>query len=132
MSESDFPLHDHDDLDREINLDADQPNQRMAVRYRRTDLRAAIKVHSLLFPRLFQVALYDISSRGAAVISQDKLSRKSKVSLYLMFPDGERFDVVARVVHCDHKKQRYGLKFDGRHAALAEHLLHTQTDLHFS
>ncbi|OQW79868.1 MAG: hypothetical protein BVN35_00330 [Proteobacteria bacterium ST_bin11] len=129
MSEPDFSL---DFLDQEVTIDSSWSNKRSAVRYRRNDIRAAVKVKSLWFPRLFPVVLRDVSSRGAAIFSEKKLGKNKRICLYLLFNDGVRFDIQAAVVHCDHENSRYGIKFDNIEKSLAEHLLHTQTDLLFS
>ncbi len=131
MSENDFPLEAFDDLDKEIELDSLWSNKRVAVRYKRKDIKAVVKVHSLLFPRLQQVVLHDISSKGAAVKSPKKLRKKSRVCLYLLFNDGKRFEVDAVIVYADNS-QKYGLKFDRYNEALADHLFDSQTDLTFS
>jgi len=131
MSKKHFPPGIFDELDKDIPRESLWTNKRVAVRYRRKDIKAVVKVHSLLYPRLLPVALHDISSRGAAVHSPKKISRKSRVCLYLLFDDGKRFEIEALVVHAS-KAQIYGLKFDTFHEALADHLLHTQTDLTFS
>lgn len=131
MSENDFPAEIFGELDRDIPVDSLWSNKRVAVRYRRKDIKAVVKVHSLLYPRLIPVALRDISSRGAAVMTAQKISRKSRVCLYLLFDDGKRFEIEAIVVHAS-KAQVYGLKFNSFHEALADHLLHSQTDLTFS
>ncbi|AMK78724.1 MULTISPECIES: PilZ domain-containing protein [Methylomonas] len=129
MSEPDFSL---DFLDQEVTIDSSWSNKRSAVRYLRNDIRAAVKIKSMWFPRLFPVVLRDISSRGAAVFSEKKLSKNKRIFLYLLFNDGRRFDIAALVVHCDRERGRYGIKFDNIEKSLAEHLLHTQTDLLFS
>jgi hypothetical protein len=131
MSENDFPPEIFGELDQDIPLDSLWSNKRVAVRYRRKDIKAVVKVHSLLYPRLLPVILHDISSKGAAVISPKKLSRKSRVCLYLLFDDGKRFEIEALVVHASNARI-YGLKFDSYNETLADHLLHTQTDLTFS
>lgn len=131
MSETDFPTEIFDELDQDIPLDSLWSNKRVAVRYRRNDIKAVVKVRSLFFPRLLPVILHDISSKGAAVISKKKIGKKSRVSLYLLFNDGKRFEIDAIVVYSENT-QKYGLKFNSYHEALAEHLLHTQTDLTFS
>lgn len=131
MSENDFPLDIFDELDQDIPLDDLGANKRVAVRYKRKDIKAVVKVHSLLFPRLQPVILHDISSKGASVISEKKLSPKAKVCLYLLFNDGKRFEIEAIVVYVG-DGLKFGLKFKGINQALAEHLLHTQTDLTFS
>ncbi|MCQ8181719.1 PilZ domain-containing protein [Methylomonas sp. SURF-1] len=129
MSDSDSSM---DFLDQEIDLDSEWSNKRSAVRYLRNDIKAAVKIHSLWFPRLFPVSLRDISSRGAAIVTDQKIKKKSRVSLFLLFSDGRRFQVEAAIVHHDAGSQRYGVKFDSLNSELAEHLLHTQTDLNFS
>lgn len=65
-----------DFLDQEIDLDSEWSNKRTAVRYLRNDIKAAVKVHSLWFPRLFPVLLRDISSRGAAIVTSHKIKKK--------------------------------------------------------
>ncbi|MCQ8117109.1 PilZ domain-containing protein [Methylomonas rosea] len=129
MSEPDFSL---DFLDQEVTIDSSWSNKRSAVRYLRNDIRAAVKVKSIWFPRLFPVVLRDVSSRGAAIFSEKKLGKNKRIFLYLLFSDGTRFDIAALVVHCDRENGRYGIKFDNIEKHLAEHLLHTQTDLLFS
>lgn len=130
MADIDFPRDVFDELDEDIQLDDLFSNKRIAVRYRRNDIKAVIKTHSLFFPRLLQVVLQDVSSKGASVISPTKMRHKSRVYLYLLFNDGRRFEIKATVVHVQ-AAPRYGLKFDNYHEPLAEHLLATQTDLHF-
>lgn len=131
MSEPDFPTDIFDDLDQEIPPDGLMSNKRVAVRYRRNDIKAVVKVRRLFFPRLLPVILHDISSKGAAVISEKKLAKKSRVCLHLMFNDGKRFEIDALVVYSE-QTEKYGLKFYSYHYALADYLLHTQTDLTFS
>ena len=131
MSEIDFPTDIFDEIDQEIPLDSLGSNKRVAVRYRRNDIKAVVKVRSLFFPRLLHVTLHDISSKGAAVVSNKKLVKKSKVCLYLLFKDGRRFEIDAVVVYSENS-HKYGLKFYSYHDALADHLLQTQTDLTFS
>lgn len=121
---------DFDELDLEINLDSLLVNKRISVRYRRNDIQAMVKTRSLLFPRLFHVALLDISSKGAAIVSQKKLRLKSRINFFLLFKDGKRFSINAIVVN-NQAAPRYGIKFDSYQTELAEHLLHTQTDLVF-
>lgn len=121
---------DFDDLNHDIELDSLLLNKRISVRYRRNDIKAMIKTHSLFFPKLFRVNLIDISSKGAAVQSDNKLKLKSRITFFLQFADGKRFTINASVAHV-HSAPRYGLKFDLYQGELAEHLLHTQTDLEF-
>lgn len=131
MSDTDSPTEILDVLDQEIQLNELATNKRVAVRYRRKDIKAVVKVHSLFFPRLLQVILHDISSKGAGIISAKKIGKNSRVSLFLLFDDGKRFEIDAIVVYSQ-KSNLYGLKFKKFQNALAEHLLHTQTDLTFN
>ncbi len=131
MFESDFSSDIFDLLDQEILLDSLSPNKRVAVRYRRTDIKAVIQVRSLFFPRLLLGQLQNISSRGAAIVCSKKLRKKAKVTLFLLFTDGKRFDIKATVVYTS-DVQIYGLKFDQYQKKLADHILLTQTELIFS
>jgi hypothetical protein len=131
MADKDPPKDVTDELDHEVSLDTMFFNQRKAVRYRRNDIKAVIKVDSALFPRLIHVALLDISSKGAAVYAEKKLKNKTKVRLYLLFSDGKRFEIDSQIVHTE-ATPRYGLKFNTNNPDLAEYLLHTQTELLFS
>jgi hypothetical protein len=131
MFESDFPSDIFDLLDQEILLDSLSPNKRVAVRYRRTDIKAVIKIRSLFFPSLVLAQLQNISSRGAAVLCSKKLRKKTKVTLFLLFSDGRRFDINATVVYTA-DVYTYGLKFDHYQKKLADHILLTQTELIFS
>jgi len=130
MADTDFPKDVFDELDLAIDVDSLLTNKRVAVRYRRTDIKAVIKIRSIFFPRLVPVILVDISSKGAAVKSNKKLRRNHKICLYLLFNDGRRFAIDGIVAHAE-SATRYGIKFDSYNTALAEHLLHTQTDLEF-
>jgi hypothetical protein len=131
MSDAETPKEIFDALDAEIRLDELEANKRIAVRYRRKDIKAVIKIHSFFYPRLQAVILNDVSSKGAGIICPVKLSAKTRVSLYLLFNDGKRFDIEALVVY-GRNDNHYGLKFDQFNDQLAEHLLQTQTDLKFS
>lgn len=71
-----------DFLDQEIDLDSEWSNKRTAVRYLRNDIKAAVKVHSLWFPRLFPVLLRDISSRGAAIVTSHKIKKAGSAYFY--------------------------------------------------
>ncbi|MDD2740372.1 MAG: PilZ domain-containing protein [Methylomonas lenta] len=130
MTQKDSPMIDFDELDLEIELDSLLVNKRISVRYRRNDIQAMLKTRSFLFPRLFRVALLDISSKGAAILSHKKLRSNSRVSFFLQFKDGRRFTISGKVANTQ-AAPRYGLKFDTYQTELAEHLLHTQTDLLF-
>lgn len=130
MADNDFTTDNFDELDHNIELDSLLLNKRISVRYRRNDIKAMIKTHSLFFPQLFRVNLLNISSKGAAIHSDKKLRLKSRVSFFLHFNDGRRFTINATVVH-NHSAPKYGLKFDLYQSDLAEHLLATQTGLEF-
>lgn len=119
-----------DELDQELELDSLLINKRISVRYRRDDIKAVVKTHSVLFPRLIKVLLLDISSKGAAIQCDAKLKLKSRVSFFLQFNDGKRFTIKAVVANTQ-SAPRYGLKFDAYQTELADHLLATQTDLQF-
>jgi hypothetical protein len=130
MTEKLFPMIDYDELDIEIELDSLLVNKRISVRYRRNDIQAVVKTRSFFFPRLFRVTLLDVSSKGAAILSQKKLRKKSRVSFFLQFDDGKRFSITGIVANTQ-SAPRYGLKFDSYQADLADHLLHSQTELLF-
>jgi len=129
MTNYDFPESDFDELDEAIDIDCLLLNNRISVRYRRSDIKVVIKTHSLFFPRLANAVLVDISSKGLAVNSRIKLRLKSRVSVFLQFNDGRRFTIMAKV--SNRMAPRYGLKFDSYQTELADHLLATQTDLTF-
>jgi hypothetical protein len=129
MSNNDFPIDNIDELDQVIDIDCLLLNNRISVRYRRSDIKIIIKTHSLLFPRLIDAKLVDISSKGIAIHSQKKLRVNGRVSIFLQFNDGKRFTVLATV--SNKVAPRYGLKFDTYQTELADYLLATQTDLTF-
>lgn len=130
MADTDFPEDVFDELDKAIDVDSLLTNKRIAVRYRRSDIKAVVKIRSIFFPRLVPVVLIDISSKGAAIKSSKKLRKNHKICLYLLFNDGGRFAIDGNIAHAE-RNNRYGIKFDSYNTALAEHLLHTQTDLEF-
>lgn len=126
------PLDSLDELDLDLEIDLTDliGNQRLAVRYLRTDIKAAVKTLSFFYPKLYPVILRDISSKGAAILCEKKIRKNTAVCLYLLFSDGKRFAIKAHVVHSS-AHPLHGLKFDKRNFELAEHLLQTQTDLLF-
>lgn len=130
MSDTDFHNDVFDQLDQEIDIDSMFANKRIAVRYRRSDIKAVIKIRSFLFPRLIPVILTDISSKGAAIKSNKPLKTHRKICLYLLFQDGAKFAINGNIAHSE-AAPRYGVKFDRYHTELADHLLNSQTDLHF-
>jgi PilZ domain len=130
MSENDFQRQAFDDLNLQLPLDS-FTNKRVSIRYRRNDIKAVVKIHSRIFPRLVQVVLRDISSRGAGVVSPKRLPVNGKICLYLLFNDGKRFEIDGMIIYSK-KAKTFGIRFDVYQEALAEHLLVTQTDLKFS
>ncbi|MGY6276488.1 PilZ domain-containing protein [Methylomonas sp. MgM2] len=130
MTDENDSTDDLDELDLDIDLDNLFLNKRISVRYRRNDINAMVKTRHFIFPKLFQVNLIDISSKGAAIHSSKKLKIKSRVTFLLEFKDNTRFSINATVVHT-RVAPRYGLRFDQYQHELAEHLLQTQTDLEF-
>ena len=131
MSENDFQTPELDDLNLQFPSESLINNKRVAIRYKRTDIKAVIKIQSHIFPRLVQVVLHDISSRGACVISPKRVPLNSRICLYLLFNDGKRFEIDGAIVY-SRKAKFYGLRFETYQEALADHLLATQTDLKFS
>jgi hypothetical protein len=131
MSENDFQTQVFDDLNLQFPSESLINNKRVAIRYKRTDIKAVIKIQSRIFPRLVQVVLHDISSRGAGVISPKRMHINSRICLYLLFNDGKRFEIDGVIVYSK-KAKIFGIRFDAYQEALADHLLHTQTDLKFS
>ena len=129
MSNNDLPIDNIDELDQVIDIDCLLLNNRISVRYRRSDIKVMIRTQSLLFPRLIDASLVDISSKGIAIHSQKKLRVNGRVSIFLQFYDGKRFTVLATV--SNKVAPRYGLKFDTYQTELADYLLATQTDLTF-
>jgi hypothetical protein len=105
MSNNDLPIDNIDELDQVIDIDCLLLNNRISVRYRRSD------------------------SKGIAIHSQKKLRVNGRVSIFLQFNDGKRFTVLATV--SNKVAPRYGLKFDTYQTELADYLLATQTDLTF-
>lgn len=118
------------DPDTELTIEHLHTNKRSSIRYRRHDIRAVIKIHSLLYPRLQPVVIQNISSKGAAIVSGKALKDNGKVTLYLLFSCGKRFSIEALIVHAK-AKPRYGLKFLANNNELGEFLLKTQTNLDF-
>lgn len=130
MSDTDFYNDVFDLLDQAIDIDSMLSNKRVAVRYRRDDIKAVIKIRSFFFPRLIPVILTDISSKGAAIKCSKPLKHRRRVCLYLLFNDGMRFAIDGVIIHSN-AAPRYGIKFDKYHTALADHLLQSQTELRF-
>lgn len=130
MIDDNNSTEDFDELDRVIELDDSVVNKRISVRYRRNDIKAKLKLRGLFSSREMPVELLDISSKGAAIRSDEKLKLKKRVILSVQFTDQKSFNIDAKVVHVQ-DASRYGLKFERYQGDLAEHLLETQTDLEF-
>jgi len=131
MNEEDELVNVFDDLSLDLNFNNLPVNKRMAIRYRRKDIKAIVRVRKLFLHKGVNVILHDISSRGAGVLSPEKIPLKGKVSLHLLFNDGKRFVIDAKVVY-SLQSNLYGLKFTKVNNDLAEYLLQTQTDLTFN
>lgn len=131
MADSDSFLDDLEEFELDLNLDDLSPNKRICVRYKRQDIKAVVKTRSLFFSRLFRVQLLDISSKGAAVHCKKPLKPKTRLDFFLFFKDGRRFTISATVAYSQLEPPRYGLKFDRYQSELGEHLLNSQTDLHY-
>ncbi len=123
------PTLDDDFFDDPV-LDNGFINKRTAVRYVRKDITPVLFSRGFFKDVNLMVSLVDISSKGALVSSNRKISRKN-ISLQLIFKDGKKFRLAASVVH---KRGGngcffYGLRFRRISNKLGEHLLNTQTDL---
>ena len=130
MADTDFPSNIFDELDQEIDFENLEASKRVAVRYRRDDIQATLKIRKIFARSPFSVLLLDISSKGAAIQTTHLLNKNSKVRLSLHFKDGQVFDIDAIVARTE--PPEYGLRFDRSHVELAEHLLDTQSELKFS
>lgn len=123
------------DYDEEIfgMLDGEQlpENNRIAVRYIRTDITASLiaKERFFFFSKKITVRLIDISSKGVAVVSLEKIKAK-KASLELIFPNNQIITIDGKIIYRGNGN-KYGLKFDQFNNELGNHLLATQTDLLF-
>ena len=126
-----------DDYDEEIfgMLSAEeQPiNNRCAVRYIRKDITASLSISSLLGPtKKIPIKLIDISSKGAAIECEKKLTPKKKIVLELVFNDKKKFTIDARVIHQNNlRKKQYGLKYAHYNDELGDYMLASQVDLQF-
>ena len=126
-----------DDYDEEIfgiPSDEEQPiNHRCAVRYIRTDITASLSISSLLgSTKNIPIKLIDISSKGAAIECEKKLTPKKKTVLELVFKDKKKFTIDAQVIHQNsRRKKQYGLKFARFNDELGDYILASQKDLQF-
>lgn len=107
-------------------------NQRIAVRYVRTDISVSLSPLGLFsFSKYLPVKLLDISSKGAAIECKKKLPLKKKIILDLLFEDNKSFSISAKIIHRAENKIQYGLKFDQFNNELGDYLLSSQSDLSF-
>jgi len=111
--------------------DDEQPvNNRIAVRYVRSDIKASLSPLRVFgFSKDISINLLDISSKGAAIECNNKLTLKNKVILLICFEDSTTFSIKAKVIH--KSKNQYGLQFDHFNNELGDHLLLSQNDLEF-
>jgi len=126
---------DNADYEEEIfgssdSSDNQASNNRIAVRYVRTDIKASLSDLGLFsFSKNIIVKLVDISSKGAAIEYKAKLALKKNITLTVFFEDQTVFTIKAKVVHkC---KNQYGLKFNHFNNELGDYLLSSQNDLIF-
>ncbi len=120
-----------DDFFKDPLPDEHYVNKRKAVRYVRDDITAVLLIDGLFKTTKLMVRLIDISSKGALIKCNRKLSVRKQVSLRLMFSDRKKFQMQATVVHKRGSDQQlfYGLKFRQINNRLGDYLLATQTDL---
>ncbi len=107
---------------------------RTAVRYVRDDISVYLVFRSFLFQKTVVVKLTDITSKGAAILTVERLSVHQKVRLILHFKTGKEFSIPAQIVR--HRtlalaKNEYGIRFDCQHHALGDYFIATQTQLVF-
>ncbi|MCK4842763.1 MAG: PilZ domain-containing protein [Methylococcales bacterium] len=114
--------------------DNESNNQRIAVRYIRTDISASLSMPGWFnFTNHIPVRLLDISSKGSRIVSNRKLALNKKVILHLLFDDSQSFSIKAKIVHLTSSNEKqYGVKFENLHNELGEYLLDSQQDLTFS
>jgi len=132
MTQSDQNSYEIDELDQEMLDESLPPNNRRAIRYQRSDIKALLTIKNfVVFSQALPVQLFDISSKGAGIVSTKPLKQNEKVVLQLEFVDGHSFVITARVAVVDNGLHKYGIKFDHYNDELGEQLLKTQTDLKF-
>lgn len=108
-------------------------NKRKAVRYIRNDIDAAVtKIKVFRTNKLSYVILHDISTRGAFISTDLNLSLNKKLTLTLVFAQGRKFAIPAKIVRKDFLgSYKYGLQFDCCNDSLGDYLLTTQSKLIF-
>ncbi len=105
-------------------------NKRTAVRYIRHDIKVLLDVKGFFnFNKKIAGNLLDISSKCCALTCDKHLAVKKRIELSLIFDDGKKFKVAARIVHNINKV--YGIKFDRTNDELGDYLLSTTNDLLF-
>jgi len=119
-----------------FNLDftKDLPeNNRFAVRYIRTNIKASIlKVRLFGLGKPLGLELLDISSKGALISTNKKIRKNKKITLILEFEDGKTFEISSKIVRLEKDQAyQYGIKFDRFNHDLGNYLLETQVDLVF-
>jgi hypothetical protein len=119
-----------------FNLDftKDLPeNNRFAVRYIRTNIKASVlKVRLFGLGKPLGLELLDISSKGALISTNKKIRKNKKITLILEFEDGKTFEISSKIVRLEKDQTfQYGIKFDRFNHDLGNYLLETQDDLVF-
>jgi hypothetical protein len=127
---------DAEEFDEFFNLSfafEESRNQRKTVRYIRKDIVAAVAKISLFnVGKIFKVKLHDISTRGVFISTQKKLKLHCKLTVFIIFKDGKKFSISAKIVRQKKLKVNfYGIKFDACNHDLGDYLLETQVDLIF-
>lgn len=121
--------------DKESDLLDELPNyKRSAVRYVRNDISAFLTFRFLLKEKTVAVKLLDITSKGASILTIDKLTLNKKIRLILTFKDGKQFAIRAKIVRIGTStppKNEFGVKFDQYNDELGDYLLATQDKLIF-
>lgn len=119
-----------------FNLDftKDLPeNNRFAVRYIRTNIKASIlRVRLFGLGKPLGLELLDISSKGALISTNKKIRKNKKITLILEFEDGKTFEISSKIVRLEKDQTfQYGIKFDRFNHDLGNYLLETQDELVF-
>ncbi len=105
-------------------------NRRLGVRYIRDDILVSLRKSHFLrlgFPSMNEetfVRLLDISSKGASIATDVKLSVNNKVNLTITFMGSKSFDMPGRVVRITKANRPiYGIKFDEVNNRMADYLV---------
>ncbi len=105
-------------------------NRRLGVRFIRDDILVSLRKSNFL-TLSFQsgreenfVRLLDISSKGASIATDVKLSVNTKVNLTITFMGSKSFEMPSKVVRVTKAKRPvYGIKFDEVNNRMAEYLV---------